>query len=118
MLQAVHRVEQYGPHSGRGRVGQVGDQRLGRRLAGQPEQGHQHQDPGEDRLDAVVGQRRRPVLQEVVLELRQGPAGRGPPPPAAQVGRFARQFCLVWNIGAVRAARPGPGRLGGVAHCR
>ncbi len=59
--------------------GEVRHQRLGRGSAEQPEQGHQDQQRGEDRLDAVVGQRRRPVLQHVVLELAQRPLASGQP---------------------------------------
>src|SRR5262249_27226186 len=69
---------------------QVRDQRLRRRLADQSQQGYQHQDPREDGQDAVIRQRRGPVLEEVVLELPNGPPACGQPRVAAQFRRLVR----------------------------
>ena len=70
-------------------LGQVGDQRLGGRLASQAEQGHQDEQGREDRQDPVVGQGGRPVRQEVPLEFTEGAFTRSQPGAAAAFRRVA-----------------------------
>src|SRR5215831_766759 len=99
------------------RVGQVRGQRLGRRLAEQPEQGYQHQDPRKDGQDAVIRQRRGAVLQEVVLELPHGPPARGQPRASAEFRRLARggrASCI--RRGLVLGGRAGSLRCGLAAY--
>src|SRR6202042_1688601 len=73
------------PDGRRGRVAQVRDERPGDRLAENAEQGDQDKKTGEDRLDAKICQRRRPVLQVVGLIFLQRPPGSCEPGAAAQI---------------------------------
>src|ERR1019366_4954797 len=52
--------------------GEVVDQRLGGRLADQPEKRDQRKQGGKDREYAVIGQRGRPDGEVVLTELRHG----------------------------------------------
>src|SRR5919108_433206 len=69
----------------RGDLAEVVDQRLRRRVPDQPQHRHQHEQRREDRKDAVVGQRGRPVGQVVLLELPNAALEHGHPGTARQV---------------------------------
>ena len=91
-LQAGDVVADDATNRGRRYLADVADERLGDGMADQAEQGDQDEQAWEDRLDAEIGQRRRPVLQVIVLVLAQRSLGRVTPGAAAQVRR------VIWCI--------------------
>ena len=100
-LQAGDVVADDAANRGRRYLADVFDERLGDGVADQAEQGDQDEQAREDRLDAEIGQRRRPVLQVIVLVLPQRSLGRVTPGAAAQVRRVI--WCVLAGI-AVRTS--------------
>ncbi len=66
---------------------EVVDQRLRRRRADEPQDRDEHEQPGKQRQDAVVGQRRGPVGDGVVLELRDRALEHAPPRALVELAR-------------------------------
>ena len=85
-LEVAHRVGDEVARRGRRERAEVLEQRVDRVGAGQPEQGQQHEQRGEEREHPVVGERRRQQRQVVVLELLDGALERVLPGALGEVG--------------------------------
>lgn len=90
-LELLHRVADHVPGGAGSQLSQVLQNLLGGRLPGDTEQGHQHQQGGEQCQDPVVRQRGGPVREFVVLELLQGAAQHRSPGPPGQLDQPVRR---------------------------
>jgi hypothetical protein len=107
VLQVADRVRDDLPDAARCGLGEVGDQRLGRRLAEQAQQGYHDQQAREDRQHRVVGQSGGAVAQRVVGELMQRPLGRCQPRATLHVRRAGWDIVARTLVKSYRAVSTG-----------